>query len=182
MLLDSEDLVIVKQMLDQVEALSCDDIDLDNSAVVKKMVPVETTECASQNQGQPAHKIGSIIDEDNAKMSSIDQEDNQISIIQDRDVYADGNHASKEDKLNLPDSNLLPESDQDDQKCDNSLSTFQDHGVISLHYPEDDARSLDSFEVETNNDISQVCFFKSRIGKSIFSINHNNFLIICETC
>ena len=158
MLPDSEELVIVKQILDQVEALSCDDIDLDNSAIIKKMVPVETTECLSQNQGQPANKVGNIVNENNTKMSSIDQEDNQDSIIQDRDAYTDGNCASKEDQLNPPDSNLLPESDQDDQKCDNSLSTFQDHGVISLHYPEDDARSLDSFEVETNTDISQVCF------------------------
>ena len=155
MLPDSEELVIVKQMLDQVEALSCDDIDLDNSAIIKKMVPVETAECLSQNQGQPENSIRNI-DQDNGKMSSIDQEDNQNSSLQDRDAYTDGNHGSKENKLNLPNSNLLPESDQDDQKCDNSLSTFQDHGVISLHYPEDDVRSLDSFEIETNTDISQV--------------------------
>ena len=87
--------------------------------------------------------------------------------IESMDTIALGNTTNENlnttDSLSVPDNTQGGESDQELSKADSSVTTgknndaalgdLKDHGVVSLHYPEEDARSIDSIDVEDNDPV-----------------------------
>lgn len=90
--------------------------------------------------------------------------------IESLDAIAIG-HSTNEN-LNTTDSLSLPEntqggaeSDQESSKADSSatiknndaaLGALKDHGVVSLHYPEEESQRTDSMDVEDNDPVSYM--------------------------
>uniref|UniRef100_A0A7M5X4G9 SEC7 domain-containing protein n=1 Tax=Clytia hemisphaerica TaxID=252671 RepID=A0A7M5X4G9_9CNID len=85
-------------------------------------------------------------------MKSIDESMDAIGV---ENSTSDG--ASTTDSLNIPENTQGGESDQENKtdggvvakNSDAALGDLKDHGVVSIHYPEeDDARSLDSLDTK----------------------------------
>ena len=69
---------------------------------------------------------------------------------------------STTDSLSLPENTQGGESDQESKtdssasavkNSDAALGDLKDHGVVSLHYPEEDANSVYSLDVEDNDPV-----------------------------
>ncbi|XP_057309577.1 Golgi-specific brefeldin A-resistance guanine nucleotide exchange factor 1-like [Hydractinia symbiolongicarpus] len=128
----------VKNLLDNIEKLTCDDIEF-----------VKKTENNEQNidSEQESNSERTLDEIDPEKMKSMSE---GLDILGQDIALTERN--SKSNALCVPDSLQSLESDQDikidEELKDENLENFKDHGVISLHYAEEDARSVDSMDVE----------------------------------
>lgn len=82
-------------------------------------------------------------------MKSMDDGLNTIDGIQAADNATNPNSLAVPDVAQEAESDQETKTEMDGTAKDASLGNFKDHGVISLHYPEDDdGRSIDSLDVE----------------------------------
>lgn len=142
-------------MLDAVQKTTCDDIDTSKSQKVKQMIPSDIAQVASvsdtNTKEEDDNKEGKSLRDINPDvMKSIDEGIDSIGndYISTSEITIDGINST--DSLTVPDCNSQPESDQDSKEEEQNvkneetnLENFKDHGVISLHYPEEDAQSID---------------------------------------
>ena len=140
----------MKELLDNVERL-CDDLksnELKNNTKSHKMIPLSDLEEISSSE----NTLDTV---DPEKMKSI----NELDRIGEGEDSTDKTwDSSLEDKLNneltVPENMQTVESDQETKpdeelkEPETNLESFKDHGVISLHYPDEDARSVDSLDVD----------------------------------
>lgn len=121
----------VKNLLDKIEKLTCDDMEF-----VKKTENNEQN-IDSEQESNSEHTLDEI---DPEKMKSMSE---GLDILGQDIALTERNN--KSNALCVPDSSQSLESEE---LKDENLENFKDHGVISLHYPEEDARSIDSMDVE----------------------------------
>lgn len=157
-------------MMDAVENTTCDDLDATKSPTVRQMIPSDVAELENASvvgEANPELLVNSsesktLRDINPDVMKSMDEGidsllgEDSISIST-SDLT--GEKINSTDSLTVPDSTSQPGSDQESKENEQNvkseetnLENFKDHGVISLHYPEEDVQSavdLDATEQVT---------------------------------